>query len=97
MISNNERNYKDADKYLPERWLRENKAEYPCPSFGSLPFGHGPRMCVGRRFATLEMYLATVKLLQNFKLEYNHEEEVETLTTFVSKPDKPVKIAFKDR
>ena len=45
----------------------------------------------------LELYLATVKLLQNFKLEYNHEEEVETLTTFVSKPDKPVKIAFKDR
>lgn len=49
--------YKEANQFIPERFLKssndlEIKGKHP---YVYLPFGFGPRMCVGRRFAELEM------------------------------------------
>jgi len=40
-----ERHFKNALEFKPERWLREIKKEIH--SFAFLPFGFGPRMCIG--------------------------------------------------
>ena len=45
-----EAHFPDPDQFLPERWLREcARTSKPPHSHVRLPFGHGPRMCVGRR------------------------------------------------
>ena len=45
-----EEHFPDPDQFLPERWLREcARTSKPPHSHVRLPFGHGPRMCVGRR------------------------------------------------
>jgi cytochrome P450 len=58
---------KDAESFNPSRWLKgaEDQKLHP---FASLPFGYGARMCLGRRFADLEMQvlLAKVKILYSF-------------------------------
>jgi len=54
-----ERHFKNALEFKPERWLREIKKEIH--SFAFLPFGFGPRMCIGSRIAELEMYLLGAK------------------------------------
>ncbi|XP_059155795.1 cytochrome P450 10-like [Physella acuta] len=66
--------FKDADKYLPERWIRSEE----CPvdnsnSMAVIPFSHGPRNCIGRRFAVQEIYLAAAKVLQKLKIELEPE------------------------
>ena len=38
--------YEDPDTFRPERWLRDQRKEKSHP-FAWLPFGFGPRMCVG--------------------------------------------------
>ena len=39
--------YQEPEKFMPERWSRDNK---DTPNvFSSLPFGYGPRMCVGKK------------------------------------------------
>lgn len=57
--------YPDPYRFNPERWIGENKDNLVPYTF--LPFGAGPRNCVGMRFALMEAKLALVKVLRNFE------------------------------
>lgn len=35
------------------------------------PFGHGPRMCLGMRFSTLQIKAAIVEIVSNFEISVN--------------------------
>lgn len=50
------------DEFLPERWLPGGEHLKPRSAFVSLPFGFGPRMCAGKRFADLEMEVLCAKV-----------------------------------
>lgn len=60
--------YSRTEEYIPERWLRGN-TEFPSAKeahpFAYMPFGFGPRTCIGRRFAEMELetLLLTVRKL----------------------------------
>lgn len=51
----------DAKSFKPSRWLKEETDKKLHP-FASLPFGHGARICLGRRFAELEMQVLLAKV-----------------------------------
>ncbi|KAJ8352928.1 hypothetical protein AAFF_G00136220, partial [Aldrovandia affinis] len=55
------------ESFNPERFSTDNKESIDPYTF--LPFGHGPRNCIGMRFALLIVKLAVVKLLRDFDLE----------------------------
>jgi cytochrome P450 len=55
----------DATSFAPERFLPDAP---PPPRGAYLPFGVGPRVCLGQHFATLEMTLIAARLLQRFRL-----------------------------
>jgi cytochrome P450 len=51
-----------AAEFLPERWLKSpGDSLYRIHPFASLPYGHGARMCLGRRFADLEIQILLAK------------------------------------
>lgn len=50
---------------MPERWLKTTTGELSYKNvhpFVSLPFGFGPRSCIGKRFANLEMETLIAKV-----------------------------------
>lgn len=57
-----EKLYPDNDSFKPERWLRENKMDTKLKSLSNLVWGHGARMCIGRRFAEQELHIALTKV-----------------------------------
>lgn len=83
-------------RYMPERWLRENH-DGQSKALANLPFGHGPRMCIGRRMAEQELYLAVSKIIQKFKIEYNSDEDVQPVLNLFMTPDRPMKLTFTHR
>jgi len=63
MLSNMEKYYPEADKFIPERWLKDDsQSNKKSHSFVTLPFGFGPRTCIGRRVAELEMETLIAKV-----------------------------------
>ncbi|NXK28271.1 CP3AO protein, partial [Arenaria interpres] len=54
----------EPEEFRPERFSKENKESIDPYTF--LPFGAGPRNCIGMRFALLTLKVAVVVLLQNF-------------------------------
>lgn len=56
------------------RFSKENKDNIDPYAF--LPFGAGPRNCIGMRFAQLMMKLALVEILQKFTLVTCKETDV---------------------
>lgn len=56
----NEENFKDAKKYLPERWTTPTSPHSPLLV---APFGAGRRICPGKRFVDLALQLILAKVL----------------------------------
>ena len=58
--------FPEPDKFKPERFLKENADQIVPYSFR--PFGAGPRVCIGQRFALTEVKLFMAKMLKEFRV-----------------------------
>jgi len=58
--------YPAPDAFLPERMLGDAKKARPRQQY--LPFGAGPRVCIGAHFALLEAQLALATMVQHARL-----------------------------
>ncbi|XP_028714778.1 cytochrome P450 3A13-like isoform X2 [Peromyscus leucopus] len=74
VLHQNPKYWPEPEEFHPERFSKENKDRINPYTY--LPFGHGPRHCIGMRFALINMKLAIVKILQNFSLSPCEETEV---------------------
>ncbi|CAH1400047.1 unnamed protein product [Nezara viridula] len=66
--------FPDPDKFNPERFSQENKDSIVPYTY--LPFGEGPRMCIGMRFGLLQTKVGIVTLLRKFRVEPCEETKI---------------------
>ncbi|MCO6479868.1 MAG: cytochrome P450 [Phaeodactylibacter sp.] len=73
--------WEDPGAFRPERFRRERRKEYH--PFAYMPFGGGPRLCIGNNFALMEMQLVLVKMLRRYdiRLVPGFEPELQPLIT----------------
>lgn len=72
--------FDEPNSFIPERWLRDSNnimdqttREKSVNPYMVLPFGHGPRSCIARRFAeqNLQVLLLRVCILKVIKIYRN--------------------------
>ena len=64
--------WENPDGFMPERFCGENRKKIH--RFQYLPFGTGPRVCIGQRFALQEAVIMATLLLKQFRFDYSGEE-----------------------
>ncbi|MBZ5504949.1 MAG: cytochrome P450 [Acidobacteriia bacterium] len=85
--------WQDPDVFRPERFAPENSAARP--RYAYLPFGAGPRTCIGLNFAMTEILVALTLLLQRFRLKLAidpAEVRPDPSVTLQPRPGVPVKL-----
>lgn len=87
----------DPEKFDPERFSEENKAKRPMYSF--LPFGLGPRNCIGMRLALLEAKFAIISMVQNFRFSPCEKTEIPIVLdpSFLVRPKNGVYLKIEKR
>ncbi|KFP72217.1 Cytochrome P450 3A12, partial [Acanthisitta chloris] len=80
----------EPEEFRPERFSKENKEGIDPYTF--LPFGAGPRNCIGMRFALLVVKVAVVVLLQNFSFRTCKDTPIPLVldTKGFMQPKKPI-------
>ncbi|XP_061177067.1 cytochrome P450 3A24-like [Saccostrea echinata] len=66
ILHHSDKLWEDPAKFDPERFSAENKAKMNPYQF--MPFGYGPRICIGKRLALTEIKVAMTKVLREFEL-----------------------------
>lgn len=99
----NEQFFTNPGEFLPERFLRSNNPltstiRNSHPS-ATLPFGFGPRSCIGQRFAELEIQIITAKFFQQLdvSLPEGSSGKLERIFRIFSAPKDKVSIVIKQR
>ena len=64
--------------------------------FVSLPFGFGPRMCIGRRLAVMEVSVLVARLVSAYRLGWAGPP-LEVRTDILVFPDSPLAFTFTRR
>ncbi|XP_008481704.2 probable cytochrome P450 6a14 [Diaphorina citri] len=83
--------YPNPDVFDPERFAPENADNIP--NYAYLPFGEGPRNCIGKRFALLQLKSGLAHSLSNFEWDSDHTNVLRFLTGDVAlRPLKPIKL-----
>ncbi|XP_017150534.1 probable cytochrome P450 6a20 [Drosophila miranda] len=59
--------YPEPEKFKPERFDEDQVLQRPPCTF--LPFGDGPRTCIGLRFGRMQIVVGLALLIHNFKFE----------------------------
>ncbi|KAI3353350.1 hypothetical protein L3Q82_019884 [Scortum barcoo] len=87
----------NPEEFKPERFSKENKETIDPYTY--MPFGAGPRNCIGMRFALVMMKLAMVEVLQRYSFSVCKETEVpfEMDIQGLLMPKRPIKLKLVPR
>lgn len=76
----------EPERFDPERWNPERMETQPRPKFAYMPFGGGPRVCIGERFAWMEGVLALAALGRRWKLRLDPSQQVDLHAQITLRP-----------
>jgi cytochrome P450 len=83
--------WRDPNAFDPARFMPGRSAPI---RFSFLPFGSGPRVCVGAQFALTETVLVIASLLKHFSVACDQAAHVMPVGIVTTQPDRPLPATF---
>jgi len=94
VLHRHRRLWRDPDAFDPARFL----PDAPKPArFAYLPFGAGPRICIGAQFALTEATLVLAALMQRFRVALAPGERVLPRAVVITQPDHPARFVLEKK
>jgi cytochrome P450 len=87
--------YSDPERYNPERF--SPGWEERIPRYAYLPFGAGPRVCIGNSFALMEARLILATVAQRYQLSLEPGQKVVPMQVITVKPRGPLRMRLRRR
>ncbi|XP_005093673.2 cytochrome P450 3A9 [Aplysia californica] len=90
--------WSEPDKFNPDRFAPD--VEHKASAVAYLAFGFGPRICIGKRLAILELKVALSQLLSNFRFvktdltypKLGEDVKMVNVINTMSQPEKPIEL-----
>jgi cytochrome P450 len=82
--------WEHPDSFDPMRFTKDNAARQN--RFAFIPFGAGPRQCIGNNLAMLEAQLAIAMIAQRFNLRLVADHPIRPEAIFVLRPDRNMQV-----
>ncbi|NUP06067.1 MAG: cytochrome P450 [Polyangiaceae bacterium] len=84
--------YPEPTAFRPDRFAPEAEERRPKQSY--LPFGAGPRACIGRAFASVEAVVALASLYQRFSFRHEERELPKARPRITLSPSSKLRLRF---
>jgi unspecific monooxygenase len=94
VLHRHRRYWANPDSFDPSRFLA---GAPPVPRLAYLPFGTGPRVCVGAQFAMTEAILVLAMLAKQFEVSLVHPQPVLPSAVVTTQPDHPAQFLLQSR
>jgi len=84
--------FEDPERFDPDRFEPKKRADWPRGAY--VPFGMGPRVCIGKRFGYSEVHAIAAALLRRFSFELppDYELEIQQAPTLSPRGGLPVRL-----
>jgi len=94
-VHRRERYWHDPESFTPERFARAEDRQRP--AFSWFPFGGGPRLCLGFKFAEIESMIALARVYQKYDLALIPGQQIRPEPIITLRPDKPMLFRVTER
>lgn len=95
LLHRHRRLWQDPERFMPERMSPEH--EPARPRFAYIPFGAGPRICIGASLAMTEAILILASIAQRWRLRLIEDPPVEPVGLITLRPRYPLMMRLERR
>jgi cytochrome P450 len=85
VVHRDPRHFEEPEAFRPERWLDGLARRLPRGAY--LPFGGGPRLCIGQSFAMMEAVLLLAAVARRFRLTLEPDVPVTPFPSITLRPE----------
>jgi len=94
-LNRDEKYFPEPETFDPDRWTPEFQKSLP--KYLYIPFGGGPRVCIGEGFAMTEAVMLLAMIAQKFTFEYNGTRAPEPYPAVTLKPAEGMPMILRKR
>jgi len=84
--------WEDPERFDPSRF--EKKARGERPNFSHIPFGGGPRVCIGSNMAVMQILLVLVGIIRKYDFSLESQEDIGIRPMMILRPDGAIRMNF---
>lgn len=90
LLHRNPADWPNPDRFDPDRFAPGRDKEQH--SYAYLPFGGGPRLCIGNQFALMEMQILLALLVRTFTIRSASDQRITPHPLITLRPRKPIHV-----